>query len=257
MHTNYHTHTKRCHHAFGEDEEYVLAAINAGFDVLGFSDHAPYYYQNGYVSYYKMTPEEAPEYTKSILALREKYRDRIEIHMGLEAEYYPEIFEKSLELWRRLGAEYLVLGQHYVYKETTTREDAAAIPSAAEKLVRYTDRCIAAMQTEKFSYIAHPDMLNYTEGDDAFYEHEVRRLIECANKYEMPLEINLLGLYEGRNYPNPKFWKIAATMNPRVIIGTDAHTPDTFERVGVRQKAVKMANDFGLKLIEKIEFKTI
>ncbi len=35
---NYHTHTKRCGHAKGTDEEYVIAAIEGGFDELGFSD---------------------------------------------------------------------------------------------------------------------------------------------------------------------------------------------------------------------------
>ena len=39
---NYHTHTKRCGHAIGEDEEYVINAIEAGLTDLGFSDHCPY-----------------------------------------------------------------------------------------------------------------------------------------------------------------------------------------------------------------------
>lgn len=38
--TNFHTHTSRCHHAFGNDEEFVRTAIQNGFEVLGFSDHA-------------------------------------------------------------------------------------------------------------------------------------------------------------------------------------------------------------------------
>ena len=37
---NYHTHTARCGHAIGTDEEYVQAAIQAGLKTLGFSDHA-------------------------------------------------------------------------------------------------------------------------------------------------------------------------------------------------------------------------
>ena len=32
---NYHTHTPRCEHAEGREEEYVRAAIGAGFAVLG------------------------------------------------------------------------------------------------------------------------------------------------------------------------------------------------------------------------------
>lgn len=256
MLTNYHTHTKRCHHAFGEDEEYVLAAMNAGYDVLGFSDHAPYYYRDGYVSYYKMTPEEATGYANSILSLREKYSG-IQIHLGFEAEYYPAIFEKSLELWRSVGAEYLILGQHYVDNETTTREDASAIPSAEEKLIRYTDRCIDAMETGKFSYLAHPDLLNYNGGDDALYKHEAKRLIECAKRCEMPLEINLLGLSTGRNYPNPKFWEVAAKLKPTVIIGTDAHEPEAFADRKTALAGKKLADELGLKIIERLEFKPL
>ena len=36
---NYHTHTSRCGHAIGEDEEYVIEAINASYKGIGFSDH--------------------------------------------------------------------------------------------------------------------------------------------------------------------------------------------------------------------------
>ena len=39
MRCNYHTHTYRCHHAKGEDEDFVLRAIDAGMTELGFSDH--------------------------------------------------------------------------------------------------------------------------------------------------------------------------------------------------------------------------
>lgn len=38
---NYHTHTTRCMHAIGSEEEYILAAISAGYTELGFSDHTP------------------------------------------------------------------------------------------------------------------------------------------------------------------------------------------------------------------------
>ena len=65
----YHTHTKRCRHAVGEDEEYVKAAIAAGVEILGFADHAPMIYPGDYVSYYKMRPEEIDEYFSSLLSL--------------------------------------------------------------------------------------------------------------------------------------------------------------------------------------------
>ena len=50
MRTNYHTHTTRCHHATGSDEEFVLSAIKGGYQELGFSDHTPWKYNTNYVS---------------------------------------------------------------------------------------------------------------------------------------------------------------------------------------------------------------
>ena len=44
MKTNYHTHTTRCMHATGSDEDYVLSAIKGGYQELGFSDHTPWKY---------------------------------------------------------------------------------------------------------------------------------------------------------------------------------------------------------------------
>ena len=45
---NYHTHTTRCMHAIGQDEEYVQAAIKAGIKKLGFSDHTPWHYDSSF-----------------------------------------------------------------------------------------------------------------------------------------------------------------------------------------------------------------
>ena len=256
MLTNYHSHTKRCQHAVGEDEEYVRSAIRAGYKVLGFSDHAPYFYRDGYVSYYKMKPEQLCEYADSVNFLRKKYEKEIEIHLGLEAEYYPDIFPESFKLWKSVGTEYLILGQHFVKKEEASQK-ASSMTSSKEKLKEYTDVCIAAIETEKFSCIAHPDMLYYADSDDAFYEHEVRRLVECANKHSTPLEINLLGIRKHRHYPGEKFWKTAALLSPAVILGTDSHNPLAIENTEGRREAEKLAERCGLRLIDRLEFKPL
>ena len=55
---NYHTHTKRCNHAEGCEREYVEQAIANGMKTLGFSDHAPYLFTDGYYSAFRMRVEE-------------------------------------------------------------------------------------------------------------------------------------------------------------------------------------------------------
>ena len=89
MKTNYHTHTTRCMHATGSDEDYVLSAIKGGYQELGFSDHTPWKYHTDYVADMRMLPEELPGYVESLRSLREKYRDQISIKIGLECEYFP------------------------------------------------------------------------------------------------------------------------------------------------------------------------
>ena len=42
MKANYHTHTERCRHAQGTEEDYIREALKAGVSILGFSDHAPF-----------------------------------------------------------------------------------------------------------------------------------------------------------------------------------------------------------------------
>lgn len=83
MKTNYHTHTTRCMHATGSDEDYVLSAIKGGYQELGFSDHTPWKYHTDYVADMRMLPEELPGYVESLrLAPREiprsdQYQNRI------------------------------------------------------------------------------------------------------------------------------------------------------------------------------------
>ena len=97
MISNYHTHTKRCRHAAGTDEEYVLAAIDRGLQILGFADHSPYIFDGEYYSTMRMPMAEYPDYASSVLSLREKYADKIQIKLGLELEYYPTYFEETLK----------------------------------------------------------------------------------------------------------------------------------------------------------------
>ena len=58
MIANYHTHTWRCNHAMGLEEDYVKAALDQGLQILGFADHTPYFFPGDYYSTYRMLPEE-------------------------------------------------------------------------------------------------------------------------------------------------------------------------------------------------------
>ena len=62
MFANYHTHTYRCNHATGTEEEYINNAIALGFKELGFSDHAPFAFEDGVEAGYRVPTKLAKDY---------------------------------------------------------------------------------------------------------------------------------------------------------------------------------------------------
>ena len=114
MDYNYHTHTYRCGHADGTDEEYVKRAIECGIKYMGFSDHAPFVFPDGGEIGCHVQQADVADYIESIKNLRKKYSDKIDLLVGFEMEYMPTHFDKMLENARNSGAEYLILGQHYI-----------------------------------------------------------------------------------------------------------------------------------------------
>ena len=90
MIANYHTHTFRCGHASGTEEEYIERAIENGIKIMGFSDHVPFLFPNNHQTSWKVQVKDAQDYIDTLTALREKYKDKISIKLGLECEYFPK-----------------------------------------------------------------------------------------------------------------------------------------------------------------------
>ena len=225
MIANYHTHTWRCNHAFGIERQYIEKAIEAGLQVLGFSDHTPYPYPGGFVSRDKMLPSQLEDYVDTVLRLRDEYREDIEIRLGLETEYYPALWEDLLRLIEPYPIEYMLLGQHYIDNEYDNPVYASRPTENEDRLHRYCSQCMEALETGRFLYLAHPDLLNFT-GSDRFYEQEMTALCRFCRERDIPVEVNMLGVRETRNYPRRLFWQIAAREGCKVVYGSDAHHPD-------------------------------
>ena len=258
MRASYHTHTFRCRHAEGSEEEYIKRAITEGLEILGFADHAPMPYEDGYVSTYKMLPEEIGSYFSTLLSLKEKYKNEIEIKIGFETEYYPSLWEKCLEFWRPYPVDYLILGQHFIPDDAAKDRFYAGWQSPdKERITEYVDFIVKGMNTGIITYVAHPDIFNYKNEDEDFYLSEMRRLISEAIRLDIPLEYNLLGMSEGRAYPKPIFWKEAARLGAKAIIGCDSHSPDRVAKKSEICRAHEFLDTLGMTVLDKIELKKV
>ena len=98
MLTNLHTHTAFCD-GDHTPEEIVLAALEAGFVSVGFSGH-------GYTEFdltYCM--KNTDEYISDVMRLKDKYKNDIEIYLGIEEDAY--------HLVNREDFDYIIGSSHY------------------------------------------------------------------------------------------------------------------------------------------------
>ena len=249
---NFHTHTYRCNHAVGEDREYVLKAIERGVESLGFSDHSPYCFPDGYYSGFRMTLDQVAGYVRSLSELREEFKDKIKIYIGYEMEYYPAYFERTInDVILKNGCDYIILGQHFIDNEIG-QHPCATPTDDAKRLENYVDTLIEGINTGRYFYVAHPDVLNFT-GDTDVYREQVTRLCKEAKRLGVPLEYNVLGVKDGRFYPVDEFWRVAAAVGNKVIIGCDAHRPDDVANSEFLEKTMQKADALGLDIIEPVE----
>ena len=255
MIANYHTHTHRCNHAIGREEEYVQEALKAGLKILGWADHTPYLFPGGYYSHFRMRPVQLPGYIKTIQELQKQYAGQIEMPIGLETEYYPKHFGNLMEYLRDHPIEYLILGQHFIGNEVGDHY-CGWVSGDRDSLNRYCRQVCEAMETGLFTYFAHPDLIHFI-GDEKIFRHHMRDICREARSCGVPLEFNLLGLAGGRHYPTKAFWELAAEEGCAVILGRDAHSPEALLDEKTEKKALGILAGLGIQPVEKVNLQKI
>lgn len=255
--TNYHSHTTRCMHATGTEEEYVLQAIASGFECLGFADHTAWPYRSDFVANMRMHISQLEDYIFTVRGLREKYAEQIRIFVALECEAFPEYYPWLREIREKYALDYLILGNHY---DTTDEWGGPYFGRCKthECMERYVETTIAGMESGLFAYLAHPDIfLHRYPVFDACAERSCRRICEAAKRLDMPIEYNLLG--HRRNpeakaqgfvgYCSPEFWEIAEECGNRCIIGVDAHAPEHLDCADLFREVYRNLERRGLEVI--------
>ncbi len=252
---NYHTHTALCGHAEGKMENYVRKAIEAGMTTLGFSDHTPNMFGKDNPRSAMTFEQFEEEYIPTVEMLREKYKDQIDIKIGIESEYMGDMVEahpRAQEFRKKLEEklDYMILGQHYVFARNEDGSLSQPLRNSEKNSARYPIdyalTVVEGIRTGKFAYVAHPDIYLQKRYDvpksekKEFMENArvaAELICDAAKEYDIPLEVNLGSLAATKagikkvlpnnemEYPVPEFWKVAEERGCKVLIGVDAHTP--------------------------------
>ncbi len=255
---NYHSHTTRCQHAVGAEEEYVRRAIDSGFEILGFADHSAWPYRSNFVAGMRMHISQLDDYVTTVKALREKYMEKIRIHLGMECEAFGEFYPWLEEIRAEKGFDYFILGNHYDTSDERGGEyfGNCSTPQSAR---RYLEATISGMESGLFVYLAHPDLfLNRYPRFDGEARAISQELCRAAKALDMPLEYNLLGRRRNPGarargcvgYTSREFWEIAAENGNKAIIGVDAHAPADLDCVGVYQQVRGELRQMGIEVLD-------
>lgn len=286
--TNYHTHTFRCGHANGDEEAMIKSAIDNKIEVLGFSEHIPlhnYRYHilkglphtlkdiNAFSVAIKTIITNGPSmrmpysnkkfHLEEVKRLKRKYKDQITIYQGFEAEYFEEYLDYYQDLLSSKEIDYLILGNHFNrYAVHTCYYGKSNITN--EEIISYKNDLLKAMDTNLFSYIAHPDLFMIGKGRfDDFCKNITQEICQKALEKDIPLEINAGGIRKGLCkiddemlylYPNDHFFEIVGEMGCKVILGIDAHDLNDFNDE-IFETLNRFVNRHHLNIIDSFKFR--
>lgn len=256
MNYNFHAHTVLCNHATGTQREYIEKAIECGIKRMGFSEHIPFKFPDGHESSHRCSVNDVEKYISETNKLKEEYKDKIELHVGFEIEYSPKYFSEMVNNAKKWGAEYLILGQHFVFEEYPEAIWSITETNDVSRLKEYVKCVIEAMKSGVITYVAHPDIINF-KGSKEIYEEEMRKICKASKETDVPLEINLLGIRDKRNYPYMDFWKIAGEEKSPVVFGFDAHDVDGAGDMNSLLIAEKIVSEYNLNLKNNVKLKAI
>lgn len=262
--TNYHGHCYYCDGKF-EPEAYVEKAIELHMPAIGFSSHCPF--EGGHA--WNMSMEDLPNYLKEVSALKEKYVEDIEIYIGLEMDFIPEVIDDNKAHIQNASLDYLIGSIHYtgVFEDGRFCEIDGPHSKFLEGLGKIYDQDVKSMITHYFelmrtmiqqkstTILGHLDKIKiqaekgilFSEYED-WYRKEVGKTLETLLETNTILEVNTRGIYKKKTvdtYPSKWILELAYEMGIPIMLNADAHHPE--ELNAVFTPTAKQLKEIGFK----------
>ena len=232
---NFHTHTTYCD-GKSTAEEMVQKAIELGLSKLGFSGHS-------YTEFDLepcMSQEGTEQYKKEIADLKEKYKDQIEILLGIEYDYQST---ESID-----GYDYILGSVHYLFKDgeylcidysRQAQIDAVNKHYGGDYYAYIEDyyNAVADLYNKlKCDVIGHFDLITKYNSDGSLFDVNHPRYIaawkkaaDAIIKTPAVVEINTGGIARGHvkhPYPSYEIIDYFKSHGKKLIFSSDCHNKD-------------------------------
>jgi histidinol-phosphatase (PHP family) len=266
---NFHTHTRHCDGNF-EPMDYAVAALRKGMPRIGFSGHNPVPFPTEWT----MPEASLPSYLQTVRDAKARCAGRLEIYLGIEADYIPGVTSPDAPWIRDLGLDYVLGSVHFVapldgrYTWTvdgTPEEMESGLHGCfhgdVRSLVERYYALVAEMAEEtRPDIIGHIDVVkkNNRRGrwfrEDAWwYREAVLGALKAIRRSGSVMEINTGGIVRntsGALYPSEWILREARALGIPVMVNADAHRPEHID--GWFAQAVQVLRDLGFTAIRQL-----
>lgn len=239
--TDGHVHTRLCHHAIGEMEDYVRAGISCGLGRIVFLEH----FECG-IDYFECTwlnPDDFCYYQQEGERLREKYRGIIKIGLGVEVGFNPQKIPETLAFlksykWDRVGLSYHFLATEKGHVNLVSRKKINIKAAAAyghEKIISsYFSGLLEALEQIPATVLCHLDAVLRHSSNVLFtpqHQQMINEILTLLKEKNIALEINTSGFaMRGQPFPGPDILKRAVKQQIPLAAGSDSHRPQDVGR---------------------------
>ncbi len=248
-------------------EEYVKAAVRAGFTAYGVSSHAPL----PFPAKWTMSMEQLPAYLHELDRLKEKYAGQIELFGGLEIDYLDERHNAASPLFRELPLDYRIGSVHLVYTDegeivdTDTGgenfrmlADRCFHGDVREMARRYYEACEQMLECGGFDFVGHADKIAWNMEycrpgitDEWWYRNLRDGFFDSVARKGVMLEINTKAyLSKGCFFPGEPHFAAIRRLNIPVVVNSDAHFPDLID--AGRQEALEALANAGFRSVMEL-----
>ncbi|MBX2841598.1 MAG: histidinol-phosphatase [Flammeovirgaceae bacterium] len=247
--TNYHSHTYYSDGKF-EPEVYVQQAIAIGIKAYGFSCHSPFNGGHGW----NMALDQLGKYCEEILVLKDKYKSKIQLYLGMEVDYIPNIIGPKSAHILQSKLDYTIGSIHYTGTFSDGRfceidgshqfflEGLNKIYGGNIKFMikTYYQLMREMLENETPTILGHMDKIKIqNEGghlfgeDELWYQNEVEKTLDLVKSKGVIIEVNTRGIYKGitkEPYPSRVILEQIKAKGISIMLNSDAHIPSEIDK---------------------------
>lgn len=245
-----HVHTPFCPHGSTDKlEAYIEEALRNNLEGITFTEHAPlpHHFTDPVPDQDSaMRHEDLHLYIEEITALKEKYRGKINILLGLEVDYIEGFEDETKKMLNEVGPllDDSILSVHFIKKDNEYFCIDYSDDYFQEMITHFQtiDKIYEAyFQTVKKSIVADlgqykPKRIGHITLAHKFqarfqptrsFDGEITEIIELISKHQYAIDYNSAGIIKPlckETYPPEKYVMKAHALNIPIVYGSDAHT---------------------------------